>query len=440
MAMGMVRPREQSNQQLESTPKMKTKTSLAMLASLALLFAVETAFALTGAIFTTNSACTGVNVNIFALKDDVYLDGGPQGGGAGLPDGTYYVQVTEPNGTLLGSSVSPPAPVSSQPFIVVGGEGNCIQLSAVLSKASDGSPGYDDTSNAGGEYKVWVSMDPTFPENDSKTDNFKVRANAQPGNLCVTKFYDANADGIFNNGDVLIPNWKVFVADLCRFTPVCVTLDAGSYNVCEDTPVELDWIHTTPTCVNALVTLGETTNVEFGNLCLGGGGGLTLGFWSNRNGQRLETDADFTALNAMCLRNPNGTIRTFAGSLNQKKSALHDWLLAANANNMANMLSAQLAAMELNVRHGNVSGTALVYAGSCGNTGVGGAFITINDLMNAAVSDPTCGLCADGNTPAGDPCRATQECWKTALDNANNNLNFVQSEPCPFSFNPPNCP
>ena len=129
--------------------------------------------------------------------------------------------------------------------------------------------------------------------------------------------------------------------------------------------------------MNATVTLGEPINVEFGNLCLGGGGGLTLGFWSNRNGQRLETDADFTALNAMCLRNPNGTIRTFTGTLNQKKAALHDWLLGANATNMASMLSAQLAAMKLNVLHGNVSGTALVYAGSCGNTGVGGVFITI---------------------------------------------------------------
>src|SRR5215471_16950923 len=286
---------------------MKLKTSLTMLA---LLAAVGTAFAITGAIFTTNSTCTGVNVNIFTSKDNVYLDGGPQGGGGpGLPDGSYYVQVTEPNGTLLGSSVSPPAPVSSQPFVVVGGNGNCIQLSAVLSRASNGSPGYDDTSNAGGEYKVWISMDPTFPNDESKTDNFKVRANAQPGNLCVSKFYDANADGIFNNGDVPIAGWKFFVDDLCRVTPQCVMLDAGSYNVCEDTPVELNWIHTTPTCVNVTVTLGGTTNVEFGNLCLGAGGGMTLGFWSNKNGQRLETSSDFTALNAMCLRNSDGTIK-----------------------------------------------------------------------------------------------------------------------------------
>ena len=85
---------------------------------LALLFAVGTAFAFTGAIYTTDSTCSGVNVNIFASKDDVYLDGGPQGGGSGLPDGSYYVRVTEPNGTLLGSSVSPPAPFSTLPFVV----------------------------------------------------------------------------------------------------------------------------------------------------------------------------------------------------------------------------------------------------------------------------------------------------------------------------------
>src|SRR5262245_62764905 len=418
---------------------MKSKTSFVILA---LLCAVGTALASPGAIFTTDVNCNGVNINIFTSKDAVYLDGGPAGnGGPGLPDGNYYVQVTEPNGTLLGSSVSPPAPVSSTPFVVVGGNAQgCIQLSAVLSKASDRSARYDTTGNAGGEYKVWVSMDPTFPNDQSKTDNFKVRANAQPGNLCVNKFYDANADGIFNNSDVLIPDWKFFVDNLCRFTPQCVLLDAGSYNVCEDTPVELNWVHTTPTCVIADVTLGGVTNVEFGNVCLGAGGGLTLGFWSNKNGQRLETAGDFLALNALCLRNGDGSNRDFPANLNQAKTALHDWLLGANATNMANMLSVQLAAMKLNVLHGFVSGNALVYAGSCGNTGVGGAFITINDLMNAAKSNATCGLCADGNTPAGDPCRAVQECWKNALDKANNNQNFVQDEPCPFTFNPADCP
>ena len=57
-------------------------------------------------------------------------------------------------------------------------------------------------------------------------------------------------------------------------------------------------------------------------------------------------------------------------------------------------------------------------------------FITINNLMAAANT----ALCGDGNTPAGDPNRALEECFKTALDNGNNNQNFVESSPCPFSF------
>ena len=48
---------------------------------------------------------------------------------------------------------------------------------------------------------------------------------------------------------------------------------------------------------------------------------------------------------------PAAATRTSPTRLGQNKTALHDWLLNANATNMAYMLSAQLAAMELNVRH-----------------------------------------------------------------------------------------
>ena len=61
---------------------------------------------LPGAIFTTDSTCTDVNLNIFDDKEDVYIDGGPaHPGAAGLPDGSYCVQVTDPSGqTVLGMS------------------------------------------------------------------------------------------------------------------------------------------------------------------------------------------------------------------------------------------------------------------------------------------------------------------------------------------------
>ena len=53
------------------------------------VFAVTGAVAappVSGAIFTTDSTCTGTNVNIFSSKADVYLNGGPaHPGAAGLP-------------------------------------------------------------------------------------------------------------------------------------------------------------------------------------------------------------------------------------------------------------------------------------------------------------------------------------------------------------------
>lgn len=59
-----------------------------------------------GAIFTSKGDGTSVDQNIYDDKCDVYLNGGPQNANSqGLPDGTYYFQVTDPSGaTLLSSS------------------------------------------------------------------------------------------------------------------------------------------------------------------------------------------------------------------------------------------------------------------------------------------------------------------------------------------------
>lgn len=130
---------------------------------------------------------------------------------------------------------------------------------------------------------------------------------------------------------------------------------------------------------------------------------------------------ELALLSGLCLRNADGSDfdpGTYAG--------FRTWLLNSTATNMAYKLSEHLAAMALNVEAGFVSGTSLVYAPGCGNTGPGNNFITINDLIAAANT----ALCAHGYTPAGDPNRAKQECLKNALDNANNNKNFVQTKPC----------
>jgi hypothetical protein len=421
---------------------MKTKLALCII-TLAGCFLCGNIFAvpLPGAIFTTDSTCSGVDLNIYASKDLVYLNGGPaHPGAASLPDGSYYVRVTNPSGSLLlGTSIGSG---NDTPFVVSGGVvQGCYQLTVILIKASDSTPGYDDTDNTGGEYKVWVSTVSTFDNNSTKTDNFKVKAGVTPTTLCVDKFYDANANGIKDTGEVSINGWLfTIVADdnlfNQRFTsPLCIVTAPGLYHIFEADTVETNWVHTTPITQDA--TIPPDTTVEFGNVCLGAGGGLTLGFWSNKNGQNLENNTDFTFLTGLCLRNATGGNQDFTGTLAANKTALNTWLLNASATNMAYMLSAQLAAMELNTRHGFVTGTALVYGGDCvkayqlslqlpGSNG----FITVNDLMTAANTE----LCAHGLTPSGSPFRAFQECMKTTLDQANNNINFVQGSPCPFSF------
>jgi uncharacterized repeat protein (TIGR01451 family)/LPXTG-motif cell wall-anchored protein len=130
------------------------------------------AFANTGAIWTTDSDGDSVNDNQYDLRTDLYLNGGPKGEGGGLPDGNYWVRVTDTSGkTVLG--------ISEDAVIEVNEDGKFsenYQLWDIVYSASSGftEKGYDFTPNKGGEYKVWVSQNDKFPNNESKTDNFSV--------------------------------------------------------------------------------------------------------------------------------------------------------------------------------------------------------------------------------------------------------------------------
>jgi hypothetical protein len=383
------------------------------------------AVGVTGAIFTTDSTCTGVNVNLFADKAAVYIDGGPHHlGSAGLPDGAYYVRITTPDGSLLGTSVGS---ANNTPVQVLNGEFvHCYKLSAILIKASDGAPGYDNTSNPGGVYKVWVSLDATFAPELSKTDNFKVEAEVLPGELQVIKFYDANANGQNDDG-ILLTGWKVHIydgVDYIRYTLVDIFLPPDTYWVNEFMPNETNWIATTEFPVQVTLPEEGKKTVEFGNLCLGPGGGRTLGFWSNKNGQAMVDTADLAMLVGLNLRNESGA-NFDPADYNQ----LRTWLLNGRAVNMAYMLSVQLTAMELNVFNGLVNGNALLYAPGAASANPAG-FATVNAVMTEANTE----LGLHGYTPAGNAFRRYQGMLKTILDDANNNKNFVQEQPCPYTF------
>lgn len=125
------------------------------------------AHAPSGAIFTTLPDGGAVNFNIYDAKTDVYLDGGPGSGApqgaAGLDDGRYVFQVTDPSGkTLLSSDQAR----CRQVDVVAGVIANVVAQPDGCQHVTgfDVDHGattvqlmpYDDTPNPGGEYKAWM--------------------------------------------------------------------------------------------------------------------------------------------------------------------------------------------------------------------------------------------------------------------------------------------
>jgi hypothetical protein len=387
-----------------------------------------------GHVFTTDVACSGTDLNIYGDRQAVYLDGGPHHeGAAGLPDGNYWVKVTDPSGvTLLGYTTTASVVVTGGEFV------SCYQLWAILVKGSDATQGYDLTPNLGGEYKVWASMDPNFANSASKTDNFKVDEEGgggvvSTGTLVVQKFYDANANSVMDGTETFIIGWKVNISGCINqddFTEVVSVVDPGTCVVKEYMPTQTNWIRTKPATTDTIsVTVPEndTGTALFGNVCLGADHGHTLGFWSNKNGQALiaaDLTGNLAALSALNLVDASGN------PFNPTTYAqFRSWILGANATNMAYMLSAQLAAMKLNVMLFGQDANAIIYAPGTVSGGATG-FATLSAVMDEANTM----LEHHPVTLGGSPHRAHQEALKNALDNANNNLNFVQGSACAFSF------
>ncbi|MGZ5526863.1 MAG: hypothetical protein ACXWFF_17805 [Methylomonas sp.] len=411
----------------------------------------------TGAVFTTGPNCQAVNSNIYDLKEYVYLDGGPaRPGSAGLLSMTsYYVQVTDPSGAVvLGSSVNNSG-LSQTPITTnaAGDVPGCLQLQSIVSLPSH-ALGFADTPNAGGEYKVWISTDSSFSNQYTKTDNFKVKGPGRPedprGTIKIVKFYDTNANGKRDEGEPAIYGWQVDLMGFpVKWTPAeylnLAVIGGQTYTAREYQPVQSNWYATTPMPISTSPSyLNQATvaldpdhryqTVEFGNVCTGAGGGLTIGFWSNKNGlaaMKAPNSVNILAgLRALKLVDAQG--KDFDPW--QYDDQIRTWLLGATAQNMAYMLSAQLAAMYLNVNANpgtHVDPNAMIYAAGVPGANVAG-FASVGTVMAAAQAS----LLKSPYTPAGSIYRAEQESIKNALDMANNNRTFVMPSQCTFSFAP----
>ena len=204
-------------------------------------FGGQDAFAhqISGAIFTTTANGDQINENHFPSKEAVYLDGGPgpgaPQGAAGMDDGSYVFQVTNPNGKVLLSSDK----ARCRQFTVAAGIINGVvdtdcEHATGLDIDHNAAPvqliPYANTPNNGGVYKVWVTRLDDFllgcqglgkagnagldivdcgdaaanhhgfiPAH-SKTDNFKVKSQgAKEGTeIDVRFFHDANNDGHYS--------------------------------------------------------------------------------------------------------------------------------------------------------------------------------------------------------------------------------------------------
>jgi len=127
------------------------------------------AHAPSGAIFTTLSDGSEVNFNHFPSKEAVYLDGGPGPGApqhaAGLDDGRYVFQVTDPSGKKLLSTDLP----RNRRFDVVNGvisaivaPGHVTGVDIDHNATTVQLMPYLDTPNPGGVYKVWATLEEDF--------------------------------------------------------------------------------------------------------------------------------------------------------------------------------------------------------------------------------------------------------------------------------------
>jgi hypothetical protein len=196
-----------------------------------------------GAIFTTTMNGDRVNANHYPTKcgaTGVWLDGGPgpnaPQGAAGLDDGDYYFQVTDPSGKTLLSTDA----VIFRQFRVSGGIITGLSGSGNHNTGLDSDHGavtielcqFLDTPNPGGVYKVWVTPvgkfdgNPNLVDNScgrgcfhgfipawSKTDNFKVKGGAGGACLTMLKVIDTNGNGYADYPDDPLRVWPITITD-----------------------------------------------------------------------------------------------------------------------------------------------------------------------------------------------------------------------------------
>lgn len=233
----------------------------------------------------------------------------------------------------------------------------------------------------------------------------------------------ANVDGTFTKdpGNMLTS----FASSYGSASQTFTFTYARSVTVVPNTCTEYDNTAT----ISPDATSGDNSSSASVVVCGPVTGGLTIGFWSNKNGKaRLCANdpawrqlLDGTAASApynggSYLRNANGTIYTVptTGTCANADTSFSSWLLSASSKNASYMLSAQLAGAILNVNFNGMNGNVCI-------AGNGGTPITINNLIATVITF----LQANGNTTAAGPARTLAVSYQTILNSLNNGQVFA---------------
>jgi hypothetical protein len=215
--------------------------------------------AVSGAGYTTvNTAADGsghckngnpaVNCNIYDGKQYVWLNGGPAANGLG-PDGQYFFAVLAPGGQPNPNDGGPKNlsddfdAYTNRTFTVTNGEvsayGGTHDKQIPLIRLAP----YADTTNPGGVYIMAIcSLGSGYPvaPRSCKYDAFKVKSGAGKVQAVLSgkKYFDANQNGQFDNGENGLANWSVTLTGTDGTNTTLTTDNQGdwSYTVSAHSP------------------------------------------------------------------------------------------------------------------------------------------------------------------------------------------------------------
>lgn len=256
------------------------------------------------------------------------------------------------------------------------------------------------------------------------------------GGICLTKFYDANVNGYPDAGEVPMAgvaftltgeNIKQTTITGSDGKAVFSNLPNGMYTVKETVP---QGYYTSWADSQIVFVYNYPNQLYFGNVCLGGAGAKGMGYWMSKQGQdafnkKGNSDYLLMVLRSLYLPDENGNdVDPYT------YEALRNWMKGANSKNMSYMMAAQNVALWLNVFAGDVNSNNFVYTGGCHTLYYSGKFMGVTQVT----SEVDYLIQQNPLVLAGNPERTNFECFKNALENANNNLSFVQQQPCNTSI------